>query len=205
MQQSVRGLIALVVLFALYSVYQLFALHRMRRALVEQRIKAEEYRQLALFDPLTGVYNRRAAEARIAEEIKRCTRRGVPLTVAVLDLDDFKVINDNYGHLAGDSALKEFAQRLKRASRGSDIVARLGGDEFLLILPECTPMQLKIVLRRLEPLEIEFQGQRIRFSFSAGWANHAPGETPEQFMHSADQALYAKKRTPAPATTSPAN
>jgi diguanylate cyclase (GGDEF)-like protein len=172
---------------------------------MEQRLKAEEYRQLALFDPLTGVYNRRAAEARIAEEIKRCTRRGVPLTVAVLDLDDFKNINDNHGHMAGDLALKEFALNLKRASRGSDVVARLGGDEFLLILPECTPTQLRIVLRRLEPLEIEYQSQRIRISFCAGWTNHSPGETPEQLMHNADQALYAKKRVATPAPTASPN
>jgi diguanylate cyclase (GGDEF)-like protein len=198
-EHSVRGLVALVALFALYTVYQLFSLHTMRRALIEQRVKAEEYRQLAMFDSLTGVYNRRAAEARIEEEIKRCGRKEQPLTLALVDLNDFKEINDKYGHLAGDLALKEFAQRAKRASRGSDIVARMGGDEFLLLLPECTQMQLKIVLRRLEPLEIEFEKQRIRFTFSAGWVTYHAGDNVQQFLHSADQALYARKRDTAPA------
>jgi diguanylate cyclase (GGDEF)-like protein len=196
LEQSVRGLIGLVMLFAVYTVYQLFQIHFMRNALIEQRLRAEEYRQLALFDPLTGVYNRRAVEMRIGEEIKRCTRRKVPLTLVVLDLNDFKEINDTHGHLAGDVALKEFAQCLKRASRGSDIVGRLGGDEFMILLPECTLMQLKIVLRRLDPLEIEFQKQRIKFSFSAGWATYVEAQSAEEFIHSADQALYARKKEP---------
>lgn len=192
--QAAACLVALVILFYAFSLYHLVLIRRLRKQLLEEAVRTEEYRQLAMFDPLTGVYNRRYAEARIGEEIARCQRHSLPLTVAVLDLDDFKTINDNYGHLAGDEALREFAQKLQRASRGSDLVARLGGDEFLLILPECPPNQLQTVLDRLQNLTIEFQGQKIPIHFSAGWTSYSPGASADQLIHNADQALYASKR-----------
>ncbi len=100
-------------------------------------MRAKEFLKLAMLDPLTGLHNRRFAQERLVAEMARSGRHGHPLTVLMIDLDGFKQINDRYGHWGGDLVLKEFAQRLCRAIRGSDLAIRLGGDEFVVLLPEC--------------------------------------------------------------------
>ena len=137
--QAVRALFGLVLLFSLYTLYQQVRLRRAHIQLAEQMEiaaeqykRAEEFLKLAMFDPLTGLHNRRFGEERLAAEITRAQRNGSSLTVLLLDLDDFKQINDQHGHEAGDSALKMVAGRLTTASRGSDLAVRLGGDEFLV-------------------------------------------------------------------------
>src|SRR5207237_4051929 len=99
-------------------------------------------RNLAMIDPLTGLYNRRYAEQRLSAEVARSARRGHPLTILSLDLNNFKEINDTYGHPAGDLVLQEFAAHLNKVIRGSDLAVRLGGDEFLVLLPDCTAEEL---------------------------------------------------------------
>src|ERR1700735_1445556 len=101
-----------------------------------ETLTAEVYK-LAALDQLTGLYNRRSGEQRLAEEISRAQRHGRPLTVLLMDLDGLKSVNDKHGHAAGDTVIKSFADRLQRAIRGSDLAVRLGGDEFMAILPEC--------------------------------------------------------------------
>src|SRR5438046_8978906 len=100
-------------------------------------MQAEEFQEKAIRDTLTGLYNRRLAEERLMVEVTRSKRYGHPLSVLALDLNDFKLINDGYGHAAGDLVLKRFADRLKQAIRVPDLAARIGGDEFLVLLPEC--------------------------------------------------------------------
>ncbi|HEY4818795.1 MAG TPA: GGDEF domain-containing protein, partial [Candidatus Acidoferrum sp.] len=119
---------------------------------------------------------------------------GHPLTVLTLDLNNFKEINDTYGHPAGDQVLQEFASRLNKVIRGSDLAVRLGGDEFLVVLPECTLEQLKLVLQRLSSFELDWQGQKIPVTFSAGWKDYEMGDRPEEMLARADEALYANKR-----------
>jgi diguanylate cyclase (GGDEF)-like protein len=199
--QSVRGLVGLVLLFSVCTLYQQVQLRRTRVRLAEQieisaqqHIRAEEFMNLAMLDPLTGLHNRRFAQARLATEISRAQRYKSSLTVVMLDLDDFKQLNDRYGHLIGDSALKIFAERLSTAIRGSDLAVRIGGDEFVVLLPECNPGQVQAVLGRLPPLEIEVESKQIPFAFSAGWTEYREGETPEQLLQRADNALYAEKK-----------
>ena len=200
LEQAVRGLVGLVLLFNIYTIYQQVLIKRLRGQLASQiemlaslRLRANEYHKLAMVDPLTGLYNRRFAELRLAAEVDRSKRYGHPLTVLVLDLNDFKQINDRYGHLAGDVVLKEFGNRLCRSIRVSDLAVRMGGDEFLVILPECPAEQIPGLLTRMANLEVNFRGTTIPVRFSAGIAGFGPLETAEQMLERADQALYAHK------------
>lgn len=186
--------VALVVLFDLYAVYQQFLIKRLRRQLTERQGHSDLLRNLAMIDPLTGLYNRRFAEQRLAAEVARSERKGHPLTVLTLDLNNFKEINDTYGHLAGDQVLHEFAAQLNKVIRGSDLAVRLGGDEFLVLLPECTVEQLELVLGRLGVLEVDWHGEKIPVTFSAGWKQYEFGERPEEMLARADEILYARKR-----------
>jgi diguanylate cyclase (GGDEF)-like protein len=195
MAEVVSGLVALLLLFNIYAVYQQILIKRLRRELAEKQGHSDILRSLAMVDPLTGLYNRRFAEQRLAAEVSRSERRGHPLTVLTLDLNNFKEINDNYGHPAGDQVLREFAGRLNRVIRGSDLAVRLGGDEFLVLLPECTMEQLQLVLGRLGSIEVDWEGRKIPVTFSAGWKEYEMGDRPEELMARADQALYERKRS----------
>jgi diguanylate cyclase (GGDEF)-like protein len=201
LNRAVRGLIGLVLIFNSYTIYQQVMVKRLRRQFSKQldemrvlQIRAVEFERLALVDPLTGLYNRRIAKERLASEASRSQRYGHPLTVVALDLDDFKGINDTYGHLAGDHVLKEFAARISATIRLSDFAVRMGGDEFLILFPECSASQVDILLSRLRPMETEYKGQKIPVRFSAGWVGYETGETTEQFLERADRILYAEKR-----------
>lgn len=190
----VLGLVILVVLFDLFAAYQQFLIRRLRRQLAEKHWHSDLLRNLAMLDPLTGLYNRRFAEQRLAAEVSRSERKGHPLTVLTLDLNNFKGINDTFGHAAGDLVLQEFAALLNKVIRGSDMAVRLGGDEFLVLLPECTMEQLELVIGRLGVLEVDWQGQKIPVTFSAGWRQYQPGERPDEMLARADEILYTRKR-----------
>jgi diguanylate cyclase (GGDEF)-like protein len=199
--QAVRGLGALVLLFIGYALYQQIQINQIRRQLLEQvfavdkvEVLAHEVYNLAVLDSLTGAYNRRYAEQRLITEIDRARRYRLPLTVILFDLDDFKQVNDEYGHAAGDCVLKVFAERLSKSTRGSDMAARYGGDEFLTLLPECQPDDVQYVLKRLDGLEVQVGEAMRSISYSAGWADYLPGESAEELLKRVDAELYANKR-----------
>lgn len=201
LNQAVRALVGLVLVFSVYLVYQQVQLSRLRHEVADQmqslakvETLASEVYKLAALDQLTGLYNRRSGEQRLAQEISRAQRHGRPLTVLLMDLDGLKQINDRHGHAAGDTVLKGFADRLQRAIRGSDLAVRLGGDEFMALLPECRAEEVRHVLGRLEGLEFEFDDQKLRLQYSRGWTDYAPGETPQELLKRADGALYENKR-----------
>jgi diguanylate cyclase (GGDEF)-like protein len=202
--EAIFGLVALVVLFNVYTIYQQVLIKRLRRQLAEKLHHSMILRELAMIDALTGLYNRRFAEQRLAAEVARSARKGHPFIVVLLDLDEFKLINDTYGHPAGDLVLQEFAAALNRAIRSGDLAVRMGGDEFLLILPECNHEQLQLVLKRLGPLDLAWEGRKFPIKYSTGWKEYASGDQPETMLAAADQALYANKRaarnTPEPVT-----
>jgi diguanylate cyclase (GGDEF)-like protein len=202
LNRAVRGLIGLVLIFNAYTIYQQVTVKRLRRdffiKMEEMRIlqvRAEEFERLAYVDSLTGLFNRRVAEERLAAEADRSKRYGHPLTVISFDLARFKEINDTHGHPAGDHVLKEFSRRLTSAIRKSDIAARMGGDEFLILLPECDTSQVQTLLDRLRPMESEYAGAKIPICFSAGWVGYERGESTEHFLERADRTLYAEKRS----------
>jgi diguanylate cyclase (GGDEF)-like protein len=188
LSDTVRGLLGLVMLFNAYVVYEQLQINRIRKQI------AEEFYKLAFLDPLTGLFNRRYIEQWLTTEIARSQRHSSALTVVLFDLDSFKQVNDGYGHSVGDRVLQEFAERLRRATRGADIAGRYGGDEFLAVLPECTSKGVRYILQRLDGLEAEACGEKFPFQYSAGWTEYVPGESMEEFLKRADQALYANKR-----------
>ena len=193
MNSSVWGLVALVLIFTLHMIYQQVRLQKVQGEMAEQQIQAEVFRRLALFDPLTGLYNRRYAEQRLKAEIARSERQGLAMIVALLDLNDFKKINDGYGHQAGDLVLKEFAKCLTASTRGSDLAVRWGGDEFMLLLLDCKMDQLSVVLTRLRGLTVEIGGQTLPVSFSIGCKAYEPGYGIDQMIEEADRNLYTHK------------
>ena len=154
---------------------------------------------LALHDPLTGLPNRRALSEALERSLARAQRTGQPIAVLALDLDGFKAINDRLGHPAGDAALLEVADRLRRAIRRSDVVARLGGDEFAVIATESggrAPMaRLARRIAAALAAPIHLAGVEANIGVSIGIASHpGDGETTEQLLSRADEALYVAKR-----------
>lgn len=202
LSQAVRGLVGLVLIFSVYSVYQQTQINKIRGQLADQmesvakvELLTEEVYKLAVLDPLTNLHNRRSGEQRLFEEIARSRRHSRPLTILLLDLDDLKQCNDKFGHDAGDVMIRAFADCLKRAIRGSDLAVRLGGDEFMVILPECRAEEVRHVLRRLQGLEIECTGEKVSVNFACGWADYQQGESAQELLKRADEALYTDKRS----------
>ena len=190
---AVRALVGLVLVFTGHMIYQHLKLRTIQRELAEQQIEAEVFRRLAMFDPLTGLYNRRFAEQRLRAEIARSERRGLSMIVVLLDLNNFKQINDGYGHLVGDQVLKEFAECLSSSTRGSDLAVRWGGDEFMLLLLDCEVNQLPVVLGRLDGFTVEMSGKALPVSFAVGWKAYEPGDGLEGLIEEADRNLYCHK------------
>lgn len=158
----------------------------------------EVQRQKALIDALTGLPNRAAWAERLELEVARWQRYGGELLMAVLDVDLFKRINDDYGHLAGDKVLKLIATELARRLRKTDFIARFGGEEFVVLLPS-TPLeggqQLMDSLRlAIEACPFHFKGERVTITISIGLCAFTEKETAESVFERADQALYKAKR-----------
>ncbi|PMQ12199.1 Response regulator PleD [Pseudomonas sp. AD21] len=157
----------------------------------------EEQRQKALIDPLTGLPNRAAWSERLEHEIKQWQQHGNTLSLAMLDLDHFKRINDNYGHLAGDKVLKIIATVLRKRLRGADFIARFGGEEFVLLLPATPPAVgaklLETLRAAIEACPFHFKGERVTITISMGLASFRAGEHSDLVLKRADQALYRAK------------
>lgn len=157
----------------------------------------EEQRQKALLDPLTGLPNRAAWSERVEREMLDWQENGGHLAMAILDLDHFKRINDNYGHLAGDKVLKIVADQLRKRLQGRDFIARFGGEEFVMLLPQTTPAvaaQVAEVLRAtVEACPFHFKGERVVITTSIGLGAFRSGERSDQVLKRADAALYRAK------------
>ncbi|WP_283189543.1 diguanylate cyclase [Pseudomonas sp. PMCC200344] len=157
----------------------------------------EEQRQKALIDPLTGLPNRAAWSERLDHEINQWQQHGNTLLLAMLDLDHFKRINDNYGHLAGDKVLKIIASVLRKRLRGTDFIARFGGEEFVLLMPDTVPAAGAKLLEKLrasiEACPFHFKGEPVTITISMGLTAFKPGEHSDLVLKRADQALYRAK------------
>jgi diguanylate cyclase len=156
-------------------------------------------RLLSLTDEFTGLPNRRAFMRRLEDEISRSQRYGSPLALAMIDLDEFKAINDAYGHAAGDAVLRCFATDVLTVLRHHDMVARYGGEEFAVLLPNTSRdgavAAINKVRRRAFELTCDFEDRPFRLpTFSTGVALYALGESATDLIDRADRALYRAKR-----------
>lgn len=172
---------------------------RRRQALLDQEW-ARRFHELAIHDDLTGLYNRRYFNSELEAQIVACREVRAPLTIALIDLDDFKSINDSFGHAAGDMALRVAGEALLAAAPAGATVARTGGDEFAVIMPAVSIDQgehvAAAIRRRLEAASFAIHGAvagpgRIRAAI--GLATLGATATPDQLLHEADTELYAHK------------
>jgi diguanylate cyclase (GGDEF)-like protein len=182
--------------FTLLGVFVLAGLVLVRQYLVlrTNRRLYEHMQQIAITDALTGLYNRHFFNEALPREIKRTSRHGSPLSILMMDVDNFKAFNDLHGHLRGDAMLKEIAAHLKSSVRGSDLLARFGGDEFILILPETDSQQAQAISDKLQAA-ISAKFSHDQLGISIGKALYEQGMTPQSLLGQADQDLYHSKPT----------
>jgi diguanylate cyclase (GGDEF)-like protein len=149
----------------------------------------EQLRELALRDPLTGLLNRRALEDRLFDTVEDCRRRETECVLAILDVDDFKKINDVCGHAGGDAVLAKVATTLSLASREGDLVGRLAGDEFLIVFTDVANADARFLVRRLSS---ELRRSGLRCSLGAAIFPRDANDA-DSLVRAADLALYAVK------------
>lgn len=161
-------------------------------------VQLESVSQLVREDALTRALNRRGLEEAFNAEVSRSERNGSSVCMAILDIDDFKHINDRFGHAVGDEALVHLAEITRRSLRPSDVVARYGGEEFVILLPETGLDDARNILMRTQrELTRHFfmqDNERVLITFSAGVAERLQGETQDATLDRADAALYIAKR-----------
>ncbi|MCI0519270.1 MAG: GGDEF domain-containing protein, partial [Chloroflexi bacterium] len=163
---------------------------------LKERIQKSEAHQdrlqnLANRDPLTNLFNRR----RINEALEQLVTQQAPFTIIILDVDDFKQINDILGHDAGDRVLIYFANGLRAAVRKDDLIGRWGGDEFILVCPALDDQQTCLIVERLDRIGEQSEADDIPgFRTSHGVATYRPDDSVDTLLKRADNELYAQKR-----------
>jgi diguanylate cyclase len=172
-------------------------IHNMESEGEQLRQRLQEKHQQAVRDPLTGLYNRLAFDERLAQEIARWKRYGQPLVLMIIDIDNFKSVNDSYGHKAGDKALLLIAKQLTDNLRESDFLARLGGEEFVVLMPETELGSAILAADKLrsavEHCQFHYQGKQVAITISGGLAQLHLDEDSDNLFQRADDALYRAK------------
>jgi len=193
--QARWGILSLLLLFNAWLIYREWSFRRLRKQLTgEPRANSEDVHDPSRMDPVTGLYTRASVEQPLGKEVARARRHNTPLSLAALHLDDFAELNLRFNGTSGDLILKEFANRLRKASRGSDFGVRLGSEDFLLVLPECSLRDAKIVTDRLGALEMKCSGQDITLTYSVGLIDYKPGEVPADLFKRAEDVLQLYKK-----------
>lgn len=172
--------------------------NRLREELALAKERLDEVETLADEDSLVPVINRRAFVRELSRVISFCERYGAPCSMLYFDLNDLKQINDEYGHAAGDAALKHFAEILRNNVRDSDVIGRIGGDEFAVILlnsdEDTARGKARALQEQLAAAPMEWDGHTIPLHAAQGVFEFRPGVDANQAMAEADKAMYAEKR-----------
>jgi diguanylate cyclase (GGDEF)-like protein len=188
------GVLCLLLLFNGRLVCRQWVFRRERRQLTGQGAGAEgqagQISDPTVVDPVTGLYTRHFIEQQLGKEIARARRQSSALSLATIHLDDFAELGKHYGAAAMEQAVKDLAQRLKKACRGSDFAVRLGTDDFLLVLPECNLGEAKVVLNRVGPLETTCSGRKITLGYTTGWVDYQQGDLPSDLLRRATDLLH---------------
>jgi diguanylate cyclase (GGDEF)-like protein len=184
-----------------FSDGEIAELEDMLAALVYPLRNAQLYQralQSALKDPLTGLYNRAALGASLQREFNLARRNKTALSLLVLDIDNFKIINDTHGHATGDAVIKALAESIAAHSRNTDILARLGGEEFALLLNATDAAGAQVIATRIcaavRAIDCKVKDARIQFTVSVGVATLVSDKNEKSLLERADMAMYAAKR-----------
>ena len=170
---------------------------RLDSAYKELELTNSRLKEFSFKDEVTGLYNRRFFSVRLEEEVSRCRRFNHPVSVVLLDLDDYKIINDELGHGAGDETLREVAQILLKHSRGINVLCRYGGDEFAVLLVETSKGGARLYADRIRQVLSTHpfsHGRRVTASFGVASLPEDVAPATEELIRAADEALYAAKR-----------
>jgi diguanylate cyclase (GGDEF)-like protein len=192
---ALGDLVAELALWALAAVFILGVMWQIRQHRADTLEGEARANELARVDPLTGLGNRRAFEEAMATEIARSHRTAAPLSLLVCDLDRFKAINDDHGHLAGDNCLRQVADTLRDELRGSDRVFRWGGDEFAVVLADTGELEALEVLARLEALVTRTcaRPDESPLHVTCGHATLLDWMSADDLVAAADKALFTRK------------
>jgi len=189
--------IALLLQFYFASAFYIAVLYlvsRIKERYISERVIANDMSKLAMIDSLTQVDNRRLLTQLLKEEVTRAGRHNLPLSVLLFDLDRFKIINDTFGHNAGDAVLQEVARQLRQAIRTSDPFGRWGGDEFLVLATNTDGKQaIELAERLREALENCHFSVPGKVTASFGITTYQSGDSPETLIRRADMGLYKAK------------
>jgi diguanylate cyclase (GGDEF)-like protein len=187
-----------VMLVALYMVRRELEVRKLRLLNVQHTLNAQSELAASMVDSLTNVFSRSFLRELLQGEIARAERNNRPLALIMCDIDNFKAVNDRFGHLMGDYVLAQIAGILKSCVRGSDYVVRYGGDEFLIVLSETDTAGSEIVTNRIRQKVAEWDRANRLGDFSIGVSlglhQHVAGQSAEQAVSEADARMYAEKQ-----------
>jgi len=193
----VLGLVVLLTLLNTYLVSRRMEIRRLREELISRTIQQELVQQQSFTDPLTEIYNRQSLEEMAGRFMSQARRSRKPLTLMLIDVDQFKAVNTRFGHLTGDVVLANTAALLRHSVRGSDAVFRYGGDEFLIILADTSCSDARHVVERIRTGLTEWNGaghlESFELNLSIGVSEWSEGKTLEGLLDSADNEMYAAK------------
>lgn len=183
----------LLLLFNAWMLYRLWSLRRAGRELHPSQFSGDAQTAVPQdsfrIDPVTGLCTRASFEYLLGKEVARSRRRKLSLSLVAVQLDDFAEVSRRLGPTASDAMAKEFASRLRRASRGGDFAVRLQPNAFLLALPECSLNDAKRVVDRLGEFEMKLSDGDINVTSSVGWIDYKPGEVPSDLIRRGEQLL----------------
>lgn len=171
---------------------------KLRKTLKELQRKNILLRERTIKDPLTKLYNRRYIEDTLRRDFLKSKRYDTPLTCIMIDIDDFKLINDNYGHLIGDKVLKDLSKLLIRSSRKSDLCGRYGGEEFIIVVQqdeENAFLFAEKLIKKIRELNFTYKNVQLNLTVSIGIASYNSNlANPDELIKNADDALYKTKK-----------